>query len=219
MNVQTKRITPEEFERMCKFNPVRGKHPFDEYMRQKVKPLVYLCARRKWGKTALMLRLAENFFHETKETIYLMGFPNARDLPEYMIPIQSPWEISRPGLLLVDEAGLNKVKLNEILAISGHKDFGMIYAGQSLKQIKPSTLELIDGFIYKKPSTSQEKYKMYREEFKDTMKILIDNIDKLEDKSCFYFEGESKYDGWYNADLPSFWVDGVTSKGHKDTIK
>lgn len=216
MGLKKYEISKKEWNKICKYDAIKGDTGcFDKLFLQPVKPLIYVLSRRKHGKTALMSRIAENYHHETKQPIYCMGFPNINDYPPYFIPIKNPWEISMPGLLLVDEAGLNKIKLDDILAISGHKDFGLLYAGQTLKQIKPATIEMLDGFIFKMPTTAQIKFKMYRKEFKEVMEYLSTELERLKDKSQFYYFS-SEMSGWFTSSLSSFWKDGVTSKGYKN---
>lgn len=219
VTMQKYEYTEEEFKKICTYQPITNEYGADlmEIFFKEVKPLIYLVGARKQGKTALMARIAENYHAKKREPIYCIGFPNIEDYPPYFIPIRSGWEISKPGLLLVDEAGLNKPQmLNELLAISGHKDFGMIYAGQTLKQIKPSTIEMIDANMFKKPTHSQISYKMYRKEYKETMKYLTENLSQFNDKAYFYFDG-GEVKGWFKSILPTFWEDGKTSKGYRST--
>ena len=217
MKTKTIQITQEEFDKICKFEPIKAVKiikmekgfNFDTFIAdEKNPPRIYMTGDTGMGKTGQLLRTGENFYYNTHKPVYVMGFPQWRLLPQYFIPVDSVWDIELPGLLLVDEAGLTNVPdINELFAISRHKGVAVLYAGQTFKQIKPTTLNLIQGCVMKAPSYMQ--LKIERKEMLETLQKLDLKLLNKNNKQNFYFENKDN-ELYLSNTLPSFWTDEIS---------
>ena len=198
----------------------QGEYDFmQQFRNDRIPPIIYLSGSRGQGKTALMCKIAENYLRMQKEmldvVVYVMGFSRESQLPVYFNHIDNLHNLSKKGILLIDEAGLTKrPDFNDLVSISGHKSISIVFGGQTLKQITPTEMSQVTGFAYKKPSYAELNKGMIRREFKDVMQLFNDNLDVFNDKGMFYYE-DSTFKGWLKVGLPSFWNNDISQNQKK----
>lgn len=184
---------------------------------------IILGARGK-GKTALGMRLLENFKTKSEKEIYAFGF-RREDLPLWIKVTRNLEEIKNNSVVLIDEGGLefssrramssaNKL-LSDLLLISRHKDLSILFIAQSSANLEINVLRQADFLILKPSSLLQLDFerKKIQEIYKETKKYF-EKFKKEKGLSYLYSE---EYCGFVCSDLPSFWGEEI-SKAYQTRI-
>jgi len=178
-----------------------------------------LGARGK-GKSAIGMRLLENFKARTGRRVCALGF-KADALPSWIKVVGSISEIDNGAVVLIDEGGIefssrssmssgNKL-LSELLLIARHKDLSVMFITQNSSNLEVNAIRQADYLILKPSSLLQKDFE--RRKIKEIYESVSGEFEELkEDKGLAYIYG-GNYSGFVSNSLPSFWSEGV-SKGY-----
>jgi arsenate reductase-like glutaredoxin family protein len=175
---------------------------------------------RGTGKTALGMRLLENFKAETKKKIYALGF-SKEALPEWITSIKGIEEIENGSVILMDEGGIefssrnamsnvNKI-LSELLLISRHKDVSVIFITQNSSNLEINVIRQADYLLLKPSSLLQRDFE--RSKIKEIYEEVEEDFKKLKNEKGLTYIYSEDYRGFVSNTLPSFWGEKV-SKGY-----
>lgn len=175
---------------------------------------------RGTGKTALGMRLLENFKAKSNKKIYAMGF-SKETLPEWIICIEKIDEIKNGSVVLIDEGGIefssrnamtliNKM-LSELLLISRHKDLSVIFITQNSSNLEINVIRQADYLLLKPSSLLQRDFE--RSKIKDVYEEVQEDFKKLKEHKGLTYIYSDSYRGFVTNTLPSFWGEKV-SKGY-----
>ncbi len=172
---------------------------------------------RGTGKSALGLRILENFKHKSHKKLQAWGFKE-EDLPHWIENINSLEQIKNDAVVLIDESGIefssrnslktvNKI-LSELLLISRHKDLSVIFIAQNSSNIELNVIRQADYLLLKPSSLLQKNFE--RQKISDIYQEVTAEFEKLkEHKGLTYVYGPS-YRGFVTNTLPSFWSESVS---------
>jgi hypothetical protein len=172
------------------------------------------------GKSAIGMRLLENFAVKTSKNIIALGFKPA-SVPKWIKVIKEINEIQNNSVLLIDEGGIefssrktmssaNKL-LSEILLIARHKDLSVMFITQNSSNLEINAIRQADYLILKPSSLLQKDFE--RKKIRDIyVESEYDFKELGENKQITYLYAEN-YRGFVANKLPSFWSDNV-SKGY-----
>jgi hypothetical protein len=174
---------------------------------------------RGTGKSAIGMRLLENFMVNTDKQIYALGFKQS-SLPKWVKVIKDIKEIENNSIILLDESGIefssrtsmssaNKL-LSELLLISRHKDLTVLFIAQNSSNLEINAIRQADYLIMKPSSLLQKDFE--RKKIKEIYSKIEDDFCELEDPGLTYIYADN-YCGFVSNSLPSFWSDKV-SKGY-----
>ena len=175
---------------------------------------------RGTGKSAIGMRLLENFKVKTNKSIYALGFKEA-SLPQWIKVIKDIEEINNNSVILIDEGGIefssrkamtnaNKL-LSEILLIARHKDLAVIFITQNSANLEINAIRQADYLLLKPSSLLQKDFERKK------IKTIYENADKdfeeLKDTVGLTYIFSDEFLGFVSNSLPNFWNDKV-SKGY-----
>jgi replicative DNA helicase len=175
---------------------------------------------RGTGKSAIGMRLLENFKVKTKKSIYALGFKE-ESLPKWIKVINDIEEIKNDAVILIDEGGIefssrdamsegNKL-LSEILLIARHKDLSVMFIAQNSANLEINAIRQTDYLVLKPSSLLQKDFE--RKKIKEIYQKVDEDFEELSnDKGLTYLYADT-YRGFVSNTLPSFWSDKV-SKGY-----
>ena len=176
---------------------------------------------RGTGKSAIGMKLLENFKVKTGKNVYAMGF-NAKDLPNWINVVEDINDIENNSVVLVDESGIqfssrdsmsNRNKLlSRFLLIARHKDLSLIFISQSSANIEINAIRQSDYIILKPSSLLQKDFE--RKKIKEIYEEVEKDFEKLKDVQGITYIYAHDYKGFISNKLPSFWNNNV-SKSYK----
>jgi hypothetical protein len=177
---------------------------------------------RGTGKSALGMRLLENFKVKTNKKIYAMGFKE-ESIPNWIKVVQDINEIENDSAILVDEGGIefssrramsdvNKL-MSELLMISRHKDLSVIFITQNSSNIEVNAIRQTDYLLLKPSSLLQKDFE--RKKIQDVYEEASADFEKYKETIGLTYIYADNYRGFVTNTLPSFWSEKV-SKGYKD---
>ena len=184
---------------------------------------------RGTGKSAIGMRLLENFKAKTSKKIYALGFKE-ESLPQWIKVIKDIEEIDNNAVILIDEGGIefssrkamsnaNKI-LSEILLIARHKDLSVIFITQNSSNLEINVIRQADYLILKPSSLLQKDFE--RKKIRDVYTEVEKEFEELNDPGLTYIYS-SKYLGFVSNSLPGFWNEkvskGYANKKSKDNSK
>ncbi|MFH1849072.1 MAG: hypothetical protein ABH879_02700 [archaeon] len=170
---------------------------------------------RGQGKSAIGMKMLENFKAKTGKNIYALGF-KVNSLPNWVNSIENLSnidEIEKSSILSVDEGGItfgsrdamsdiNKL-LSKILMVARHKDLSVIFISQNSSNIDVNAIRQAD-YIMLKPSSLLQK-DLERKIIQKIYKDAEADFKKLgSDPGIVYIYGD-KFRGFASNSLPSFW--------------
>lgn len=172
---------------------------------------------RGTGKSAIGMRMLENFHSKTKRKVYCMGF-GRKDLPRWITPVDSLDQIRNNAFILVDEGGIefssrssmssaNKL-LSDLLLISRHKDLSVLFISQNSSNIEVNTLRQSDYLLLKPPSLLQLDFE--RKKIKEIYEAVKDKFRKYKSERSITYIYSDQYLGFVSNGLPSFWSESVS---------
>lgn len=175
---------------------------------------------RGTGKSAIGMRILENFHTQSEKVIYALGFkPSA--LPKYITVIKDINDIENNAVLLVDEGGIEfssrksmsdaNTLLSQILLIARHKDLSVIFITQNSSNIEVNAIRQADYLLLKPSSLLQIDFE--RKKIQDIYKKAKNEFEDLQEDKGLTFVYASNYHGFISNSLPSFWSEKV-SKGY-----
>ncbi len=191
---------------------------FDELLYGSASTIGIILGARGKGKSALGMRLLENFTTKTDKQVYAMGFKQ-ESLPKWIKVVSSVGEIYNDSVILIDEGGIefssrnamtsaNKI-LSELLLISRHKDLSVIFITQNSSNLEINAIRQADYLLLKPSSLMQKDFE------RGKIRKIYSSLDFTpfeKDKGITYLFSD-KYMGYVSNRLPSFWTTKV-SKGY-----
>jgi len=198
----------------------KGQLPkFEEKLYNNKSTIGLILGARGTGKSAIGMRLLENFKAKTSKKVYALGFKE-ESLPDWIKAIRNIEEIANNSVILIDEGGIefssrkamsnaNKI-LSEILLISRHKDLSVIFITQNSSNLEINVIRQSDYLILKPSSLLQKDFE--RKKIKDVYSEVDKEFEELEDPGLTYIYANN-YLGFVSNSLPSFWSEKV-SKGY-----
>jgi hypothetical protein len=180
---------------------------------------------RGTGKSAIGMRLLENFKVKTNKTIYALGFKE-ESLPRWIKATKDIEEINNNSVILIDEGGIefssrkamtnaNKL-LSEILLIARHKDLAVIFITQNSANLEVNAIRQADYLILKPSSLLQKDFE--RKKIKTIYENVTDDFEELKDTVGITYIFSDEFLGFITNSLPNFWNDKV-SKGYANRKK
>lgn len=177
---------------------------------------------RGTGKSAIGMRLLENFKVKTKKNIYAMGFKQG-SLPNWIGKVESIEEINNGAVILIDEGGIefssrksmsnaNKL-LSELLMIARHKDLSVIFITQNSSNLEINAIRQADYLVLKPSSLLQKDFE--RKKIKNIYSEVEDDFNELTGDLGLTYIYAGNYRGFVSNSLPSFWSEEV-SKGYAE---
>ena len=175
---------------------------------------------RGTGKSAIGMRLLENFKVKTNKNIYALGFKE-ESLPKWIKVIKDIEEINNNSVILIDEGGIefssrkamtnaNKL-LSEILLISRHKDLSVIFITQNSANLEINAIRQADYLILKPSSLLQKDFE--RKKIQTIYESVDQDFEELKETVGLTYIFSDEFLGFVTNNLPSFWNDKV-SKGY-----
>jgi hypothetical protein len=175
---------------------------------------------RGTGKSAIGMRLLENYKVKTSKTIHALGFKEA-SLPKWITTVKDIDEINNNSVILIDEGGIefssrkamtnaNKL-LSEILLIARHKDLSVIFITQNSANLEINAIRQADYLILKPSSLLQKDFE--RKKIKTIYESADKDFEELKGHVGLTYIFSDQFLGFVSNSLPSFWSDKV-SKGY-----
>ncbi len=174
---------------------------------------------RGTGKSAIGMRLLENYRSKTNKEIYAMGFKK-EPLPKWINVVKSIDEIQNNSVILIDEGGIefssrkamsgaNKL-LSELLLVARHKDLSVMFITQNSANLEINAIRQADYLILKPSSLLQKDFE--RQKIKKIYQSVEEEFEELRDTEGITYLYTDIYQGFVTNSLPSFWGEKV-SKG------
>jgi len=193
---------------------------FEKYLFSNKSTIGLILGARGTGKSALGMRLLENFSSKTGKNIYAMGF-DAASLPRWINVVDSIDQIKNNSVILIDEGGIefssrkamtnaNKL-LSEILLIARHKDLNVIFITQNSANLEVNAIRQADYLLLKPSSLLQKDFE--RKKIKEVYESVDEEFAQLKGTQGLLYIYSDAFRGFATNSLPSFWSESV-SKGY-----
>jgi len=185
---------------------------FESHLLEKESAIGIILGARGSGKSAVGMKLLENFKAQSKKSVYAMGFKE-KDLPDWISVVDNIADIKNDSVVLIDEGGIsfssrkamsnaNKL-LSELLMIARHKNLSVLFITQNSANLEINALRQADFLILKPSSLLQKDFE--RKIIKDIYKSVQKDFNKLKDKKGLAYVHSDKFRGFVANQLPSFW--------------
>ncbi len=172
---------------------------------------------RGTGKSALGLKILENYHYKTGKTVYTMGF-KSEEMPSWIHNIVSVDEVKNNSFVLLDESGItfssresmsniNKL-LSNLLLISRHKDLNLLFITQNSSNIDLNIIRQADYLLLKPSSLLQKDFE--RKKINDIYKEVDKTFKEFKDEKGLTYIYSEIYRGFISNPLPSFWNEKVS---------
>ena len=206
------------------FEEVRNKQgnfsAFEKRLLTNKSTIGIILGARGTGKTAIGMRLLENFAAESNKYVYALGFKE-EELPSWIKVIKSIDELDNNAALLIDEGGIefssrnsmskaNKI-LSEILLIARHKDLSVMFIAQNSANLEINAIRQADYLILKPSSLLQKDFE--RKKIKEMYQDVEKEFHEFSETPGITYIYADNYQGFVTNSLPSFWSEKV-SKGY-----
>lgn len=190
---------------------------FEETLYKKDSSVGLILGARGSGKSALGLKIAENFAAKTRKKTYAIGF-NKKDLPGWINIIENPEDIQNNSFVLIDEGGVffssresmkeaNKI-VSKIILLARHKDLAILFITQNSSNIEINTIRQADYLMLKPSSLLQLDFE--RKKIKEIYQEVEKEFEMYkEDQGLFYLYSD-EFKGFVSNSLPSFWSKKVS---------
>lgn len=177
---------------------------------------IILGARGK-GKTAIGLKLCENFATKTKKNFYSMGFSREK-MPSWIQNVEDTSYIKNNSIVLVDEGGIlfnsresmskaNKL-LSNLILISRHKNLTILFISQNSANLEINVLRQADFLILKPSSLLQKNFE--RKIIKEIYNDCEESFEEFKHIEGITFIYSDEYIGFIDNPLPSFWKESIS---------
>lgn len=185
---------------------------FEENLYTKDSSVGLILGARGSGKSALGMRIAENFAMQTSKNICAMGFEK-KDVPKYISVIEAPEQIPNNSFVLIDEGGVffssrestkeaNKL-VSKIILLSRHKDLSILFISQNSSNIEINTIRQADYLMLKPSSLLQLDFE--RKKIKDIYTQVQTGFEKYKQEKGLFYIYSDRFSGFVSNSLPSFW--------------
>jgi len=190
--------------------------------------------KRRHGKTALFYWLAEQIHLKyPKKPLCIVGaLPHINLLPKWFIPIVETSEAPSGAIVFFDEAALklssrramSKENVDETIemAVSGHKDFSILYSTQTSALIDLNLIRMADVFFMKKLSMAdmgadvQERRRMLRPSH-DYFNLMCPRGKEVNFRETLYLD-DDRNGFLFENDLPTFWSEEFSKPYRKMNV-
>jgi hypothetical protein len=176
---------------------------------------------RGTGKSAIGMRILENFKAKTAKKIYAMGF-KVDAIPKWIHVVSKVDEIKNDSVILIDEGGIefnsrrsmsdSNNLLSQLLMVARHKDLSVIFITQNSSNLEINAIRQADYLILKSSSLLQKDFE--RKKIKDIYTKYDKKFKEHKDVLGITLIYADNYLGFVKNSLPSFWSEGA-SKGYK----
>ncbi len=215
---------PKNQARFSSLNEIKNKQgdfsSFENKLLKNKSTIGIILGARGTGKSAIGMRLLENFKAKTAKRIYALGFKE-ETLPSWIKVINDLSQLENGAIILIDESGIefssrkamtsaNKL-LSDLLLISRHKDISVIFISQSSANLEINAIRQADYLILKPSSLLQKDFE--RKKIKDIYQKAEKDFNELKGDVGLTYIYADVYCGFVSNDLPSFWSEKV-SKGY-----
>lgn len=216
------KLTAEpQFDSLKEIKLLKGKfESFQDKIYNNKSTIGLILGARGTGKSAIGMRLLENFKTKTEKKIYALGFKPS-SLPNWIKVITGVEDIENNSVLLVDEGGIEfssrksmsdaNTLLSEILLIARHKDLSVIFITQNSSNLEINAIRQADYLIMKPSSLLQIDFE--RKKIKEIYEQAETPFEELKDNIGLTYIYADNYKGFVTNSLPSFWNERV-SKGY-----
>ncbi|MBN1644567.1 hypothetical protein JW851_00815 [Candidatus Woesearchaeota archaeon] len=190
---------------------------FESHLLEKESSIGIILGARGSGKSAVGMKLLENFKSKTNKNVYAMGFKE-KDVPNWINIVNNVDQIENDSVILIDEGGITfssrksmsnaNQLLSELLMIARHKNLSILFITQNSSNLEVNVLRQADFLIMKPSSLLQKDFE--RKIIRDIYSSVQNDFDNLRDKEGLAYIHSDKFRGFIENDLPSFWSSRVS---------
>jgi len=172
---------------------------------------------RGTGKTAIGVKLLENFHTKTRRKCFAMGFSES-ELPTWIRGVDDISLIENDSFVLIDEGGIlfssrksmssaNTI-LSNLILIARHKNISILFISQNSSNLEINVLRQADFLLLKPSSLLQKDFerKIIKEIYKQTSEGFRTH---KEHKGLTYIYSD-QFRGFVENALPTFWQEGIS---------
>ncbi|MFC1801436.1 zonular occludens toxin domain-containing protein [Nanoarchaeota archaeon] len=185
---------------------------FENHIFKKDSTIGIILGARGSGKSAIGMKLLENFKNKTKKNIYAIGFKK-EDLPNWIKVVENVQQIQNDSTVLIDEGGIafssrksmsnaNQL-LSELLFIARHKSLSILFITQNSSNLEINVLRQADFLVMKPSSLLQTDFE--RKIIKEIYQSVGEDFIKLGHFTGLTYIHSDKFQGFITNELPSFW--------------
>ena len=175
---------------------------------------------RGTGKSAIGMRILENFKTQSDKHIYCMGF-KAAAIPNWITLVSHVDDIENGSVLLVDEGGIEfssrksmsdaNTFLSDILLVARHKDLSVLFITQNSANLEINVIRQADYLVMKPSSLLQKDFE--RTKIKKVYESIEEEFEEMKGMLGVTYIYADNYRGFVTNSLPSFWSEAA-SKGY-----
>ncbi len=210
---KTRPKTNAQFTPLTEIKTIGGNlKKFENHIFNKDSTIGIILGARGSGKSAIGMKLLENFQNKTKKNIYALGFKK-EDLPNWINVAENIKEIQNDSVVLIDEGGITfssrksmssaNQLLSELLFIARHKNLSILFITQNSSNLEVNVLRQADFLILKPSSLLQKDFE--RKIIKDIYELRTDDFETLKQEVGLTYIHSDKFQGFISNELPSFW--------------
>lgn len=177
---------------------------------------------RGTGKSAIGMRILENFKAQTSKKIYAMGF-KVDAIPKWIHVVGKVEDIKNDSVILIDEGGIefnsrrsmsdsNNI-LSQLLLIARHKDLSVIFITQNSSNLEINAIRQADYLVLKPSSLLQKDFE--RKKIKDIYSKYDEKFKGHKDILGLTLVYADNYLGFVKNSLPSFWSEKASKSYSK----
>lgn len=185
---------------------------FEDNLYKKESIVGLILGARGSGKSALGMKIAENFASKTNKNICAIGF-DKKDVPKWISVIEEPEQIPNNSFVLIDEGGVffssrdsmkeaNKL-VSKIILLARHKDLSILFISQNSSNIEVNTIRQADYLMLKPSSLLQLDFE--RKKIKDIYTQVNSAFEKYKGQKGLFYIYSDNFSGFITNSLPSFW--------------
>ncbi|MBD3361193.1 hypothetical protein GF358_00180 [Candidatus Woesearchaeota archaeon] len=190
---------------------------FESHLLEKESTIGIILGARGAGKSAIGMKLLENFKAKSKKKVYAMGFKK-KDLPAWISVVNNIDEIANDSVVLIDEGGITfssrksmsnaNQLLSDLLMIARHKNLSVLFITQNSSNLEINALRQADFLILKHSSLLQKDFE--RKIIKDIYKSVEKDFEGFGENKEITYVHSDKFKGFIANPLPSFWSSSVS---------
>lgn len=190
---------------------------FESHLLKKDSLIGIILGARGSGKSAMGMKLLENFQSRSRKNAYAMGF-RREDLPSWINVVENVSQIENDSVVLIDEGGIafssrksmsdaNQL-LSELLMIARHKNLTILFITQNSSNIEVNVLRQADFLLMKPSSLLQKDFE--RKKIKDIYEKIAEDFEEMGADPGLAYIHSDRFQGFVSNELPSFWSQKVS---------
>ncbi len=210
--------TRAKYKGLQEIKKIKGNaNKFESHLLEKESTIGIILGARGSGKSAIGMKLLENFKAKSDKNIYAMGF-KPKDVPSWINIINNVDQIENNSAVLIDEGGIkfssrramssSNQLLSQLLMIARHKNLSILFITQNSSNLEVNALRQADFLVMKPSSLLQKDFE--RKIIKDIYFSVNKDFDKLKEKKGITYIHSDKFRGFVTNQLPSFWSQKVS---------